>query len=519
MALTEIEQYLSKINPRYSNGKETEPLWQNELTYDSSVETLEPIYYWILDFSKGNGYDILKTADNFLAAPGSSYFADLSGRATRMQEEGMKILGAVNMVIKSVINILYDLKEFEIRLKAYELSESKDPKDKKTGLLALKDVWMSNVDMKRGRGSINQMTYELGFSTLRDAFMKADSPEDVDKMKKLLNERVQRVLKPRIAEFLEWRERSYDELKRRYNIERAYLKSQVDTLKLYSSWVRPYLQSAEQLRMSEIGTGLGPPELISAFGTMVLKLSLMLTKKMNVKKEVEDKFLPEKFKKVKIRDFYELVFADFTFRTYPTQQFPHAGLVSISFRGYAVNEDELLLLREKMIKDTLNSMLSVSQNLSNETVKQLEDEINYYLHKGEEKEKAEKAKEKEKESSMFGGIFKDFMKNIIPEKGEVELMSSEAIEKKKKEKEEKELKKAEELRKAGGPKQDTYEEAAIRDYTEVKAAGYCFKVFDKFKKSRGMASSPDPFDEPDVYRRVRENRALIAAKLAMAGAK
>jgi hypothetical protein len=514
MPFTEIEEYLAKINPKkYFDGKGPAPLWQHDLTYDSSMETLEPIYYWILDFSKGNGYDITKIADNFLAAPGSSYFADLSTRATRVQEEGMKILGAVNMVIKSVMNILYDLKEFEIRLRAYELAYSKNSQEKKTGILALKDIWMSNVDLKRGRGSINQMTYELGFTTLRDAFMKADSVEELEKMKSLLNERVRRVLKPRIAEFLEWKDRSYDELKRRYNIERAYLKSQVDTLKLYSSWVKPYLQSAEQLRMKEsAGIGLGPPELISAFGTMVLNLSLMLTKKTDVKDEVENKFLPEKFKKVKMRTFHQIVFIDFTFRTYPSQQFPHAGNVIVSFRAYAVNDDELLLLREKMRKDALNSMLGVSQNLSGETLRQIQEEIDYYLKRGEEKEKKE---EEKKPESIFSGIFKDFMKNIIPQKEEVKLLTKEEEEANIKKKEEEEMKAAEKLRKEGGAKPDTYEEEVVREYTEVKAADYCFSVFDKFKKSRGMASSPNPFEEPDVYQRLRERRAEIAALLSL----
>jgi hypothetical protein len=513
MAYTEIEQYLAKINSKYFDGKDPAPLWQHDLTYDSSVETLEPIYYWILDFSKGNGYDITKIADNFLAAPGSSYFADLSGRATRMQEEGMKILGAVNMVIKSVINILYDLKEFEIRLKAYESSESKNPREKQAGTLALKDIWMSNVDIKRGRGSINQMTYELGFTTLRDAFMKADSVEDIEKMKALLNERVRRVLKPRIAEFFEWKDRSYDELKRRYNIEQAYLKGQVDTLKLYSSWVRPYIKAAEQLKMTETaGFGLGPPELISAFGTMMLNLSLMLTKKMDVKDEVENKNLPEKFKKAVMRNFCQLVFIDFAFRTYPTQQFPHAGNVLVSFRGYAVNDEELLLLKEKMRKDILDSVLGLSQNLSTETLKQLEDEINYYLKRGEEKEKKG---EKKPEASIFSGIFKDLMKSFTPERKEMELMTAEDIAKKAKKEEEEEMKKAEKIRKEGGVKPDTYEEEVVREYTELKAADYCFSVFDKFKKSRGMASSPNPFEEPDVYARLRERRAEIAAALAM----
>ena len=65
---------------------------------------------------------------------------------------------------------------------------------------------MDNVDIKRGRGSINMMAQDLQFVTLRDAFMTVKTLKDVDKID--LNDRVKRILKPRLAEFLEWKTRS-----------------------------------------------------------------------------------------------------------------------------------------------------------------------------------------------------------------------------------------------------------------------------------------------------------------------
>ena len=527
-----VEKFISQLNQRYREGGKAGPAWRNELTYDSSIETLEPVYYWILDFKKG-AMKVMKLADNFTAAPGSSYFADLSARATRMQEEGMKILGAVNLVVKGIINILYDLKEFEIRLKLYEKAlKGKTKEEKDEGILALKDVWMSNVDIKRGRGSVNQMTYELGFTTLRDAFMKAESPDDVDKMGRegLLNERVVRILKPRIAEFIEWKQRSHDELERRFRIEQAYLKSQVDTLKLYSSWVKPYIQAAEQLRMRM--EGMSSPELISAFGSMLLNLSLMLYNEVDVADEANNKNLPMSFKKKKMRKMYKIVFIDYTFRSYPTQQFPHAGRVDIIFSSYALNEDEYDLMIDKIEKEQTSSLIGVAGNLSEESLKQLQDEIDYFTKKPEKKEE-------KKEESMFSGIVKDFMKSIAP-KGKEDLIReySEVYEKSKgKEPGENEIakirelpvqaikdeiksmkskgelkKRLDELKEKGVPP-DNYEESIVRNLAELDASTSCFDVYDKFKKSRGMAAPPNPFDEPDVYQRLRERRAEIQAAM------
>ena len=104
------------------------------------------------------------------------------------------------------MNIIYDLKEFQIRLKHYGASRLKNPDESKAGLLSLKQIWMDNVDIKRGRGSINMLAQDLNFVTIRDAFMIADSLNDIKNLD--LNERVKRILDVKLSEFIEWKDRS-----------------------------------------------------------------------------------------------------------------------------------------------------------------------------------------------------------------------------------------------------------------------------------------------------------------------
>src|SRR3989344_1541332 len=118
---------------------------------------------------------------------------------------------------------------------------------------------MDNVDVKKGRGSINMLAQDLNFLTIRDAFMIVNSVEDVEKQD--LNDRVKRILKPRMQEFLEWKERSEKELLKRYEIERAYLRSQVAALKLYSGWTKPYLKTAQKLGMKDFRS----PDIVNVF--------------------------------------------------------------------------------------------------------------------------------------------------------------------------------------------------------------------------------------------------------------
>jgi len=189
------------------------PIASYVLSFDSQQAQLEPIYYWLLDFVQERGWSMEKVVDNFMSSPGSGHFSDMSMRATKMQEEGMKILGGLNQVVKSVLNLVYDLKEFELRLEHYDDAGSEDKQKFEEGMLALKNIWLDNVDMKRGRGSIHQMAAELGYTTLREVFMMANSVPDLKKMNKddkeeggggLINDQVLRVLIPRISEFLKW---------------------------------------------------------------------------------------------------------------------------------------------------------------------------------------------------------------------------------------------------------------------------------------------------------------------------
>jgi len=442
---------IAKINPRYK-----EPVWEHSLVYDSAVEQLEPVYFWILDFMNDLGFSVEKIIDNFSATPGGGYFAEIGARATKMQEEGMKILGSVNVVLKSIINLLYDLKEFEIRLKQYDLANSKEPKQKEAGILGLKQVWMDKVDLQRGRGSINLMTQELGFTTLRDAFMVAKSPEDVDKLD--LNERVKRILKPRVAEFFEWKKRSEAELRKRFEIEKSYLKSQVSALKLYTRWAKPYLKAAEQLMMKD--KTLKEASLVNAFNTVIFELSLMGKQKIDAKKEAEAGILPRPFRDLKLkRDYNVCVFIDFTFRGIPsrTQQggFVFGGRAEVKFKAYALNSEEIEVLNKELEKEDFSDALKLVEAVTEESLKQITEDIEHFLGK---------EKEEKKETSFFGFA--------APKK-----------------KPEEEKKKPLEI---GKIKKDSFEESILRTYAEQQAAGLCFKIYDIYKKSHGMASFVEP---------------------------
>jgi hypothetical protein len=310
------------------------------MTIDSQQDQHEVIYYWILDFIQDMGWSAKKITDNFMASPGSANFVEMGQRATRMQDEGMKILGALNQVIKSSLNLIYDLKEFEIRLKIYERAKSTDPKIRNEGMLGLKQIWLDNVDLKRGRGSIHQMAAELGYTTIREAFMMADTINDLEKIGEggIINEQVKRILKPRISEFLIWQEYSEKELSKRMNIEKNYLKSQVETIKLYSAWVKPYLKAAEELRQKGFE---GNAALVTAFSTSLNELTILCKKEQKA---------PQQFSSYKMkRKYFSVALITMRYRGHVSQRvtqkgdyaFAMGGRIDMTFDSYSLNEEEL----------------------------------------------------------------------------------------------------------------------------------------------------------------------------------
>ena len=462
----EIEDIIKEVSPYYKKRGGKSDL-THTLIYNSPSDQLEPFYFWVLDFLGKIGYgNPEKIVDNFASSPGSGHFSELGQKKSLMQQESSRIMATINTVLRSVLNLLYDLKEFKIRLDQYEAANAKDKATAEAGLLGLKQIWMDKVDIQRGQGSINALSSgNLQFVTLRDAFLIAKHPKDVDGID--LNDRVKRILKPRIQEFNDWKERSHKELKKRFEIEKTYLKSQVDSLKLQARWAKPYLKAAEKLAQEE-GIADKDAALVTAFNTVIIQLTLFAKSEFGVKGATTmHRFggmqLPEEFKHMKkLRKYYSIVIVDFKFIGIPNksgQHYTFGGKSEIQFKSYALNEDELILVKEKLEKSNIHDALRLVQGMTDDSLAQLQLDLDDFLDE-----------KKEKETNPFRELF-SFMK--INKKSESD-----------KGKEKKEL-----LQKKGA-KKDSYAEAYVRNLAIVGAMNSSFLIYDTLKKSYGMGAFP-----------------------------
>ncbi len=472
-----VRAYLEAINKAQEKGMTgfrdgiilgTSSDAEHKLIYDSPSETLEPIYFFILDLINDFGFYTEKFVDNFVSSPGSAHFGEMGQRLSILQQQGQKLMGDINNVIRSVINLVYDLREFKIRLQNYEDLNSKDSEISKAAKLTLKQIWLDKVDFNsRGNSSIKAMALGGGgFSTLLNAFLVIENEKDAEKMD--LNDVVKRILISRINEFNNWIIYSESELKKRFEIEKNYLKSQMNSLKIYISWAKPYLRSAKDLEMGERNRH---PALVKMFNTLLLQLTLCA--KRNFKDTWDDRLgelemYPDSIPYSKSHKFLEIIFVDFEFRGIPqrTQQgFVSGGRAEIIFRGYGMTTDEFDLVKRIFDKSEAENAFELIEGATTDSIQQLTKDIDYFLYDKKEENKIEEKKE-----------------NIISGDNSNPFLALLGIYNKKDKKTK--------LKKQGKSQDERLEKDYIIPALRATVKEDTFKFFEIYKKAHGMAAFP-----------------------------
>ncbi len=472
----EVDYYKKRAEKKEKGELDMVPETMHTLVYDSSVETLEPIYFYLLDLMNEFGLDPQKYVDNFTSSPGSPHFGEMGQRASIMQQQATQTLGSINTVLKSILNILYDLKDFKIRLQHYQDLNSKDSELKKSAILSLKQIWLDKVDMPaRGNSSIKALTIQGGFNTLLQAFLAADSLDSIKDID--LGEHVKRILYPRVQEFTIWMKESEKELQKRYDIEKTYLRSQVGSLKLYARWAKPYLRAALQLEQKDVGRS---PALVRVFNTIILELTLLGKSKVKLPAEFGD-YKPK-------RDYYKCVLLDFKFRGIPQRtqngSFSFMGRAEVTFRGYALNKDELKKIDDVVDASDIGDVIKIVETTTGQNMETLQKEIDSFLEEDAPLVKPKEEKKVEEEepmifSALFGKTAKDSGPNPFKALFGFGKSSSSGDSK------EKDSKKTD-------VKLSKYDEWVEKEFLRKDAGTGAqettFSLFDIFKKTHGMSS-------------------------------
>ncbi len=431
--------------------------------YDLSME--EP-YFWFLDEFKNGFPQIDKLEDSFAAAENSAFFGISQIRIGGQQDKVTQLLATVGKMIKDLFQMVRELRVIDERKTYYEETEAQlerpTSERNKSSEITLKDIYINLVQGgAKSATSVFGMARELEFVTLPDLYFDAppfknlaELERHVKLLEKDFNQSVIRVLERHLRQFMEWKKRTYKELMNRRRFTLQYLSQHFEIIKMYITWLKPYLRHIERLTLKD--SRMRSPDMVSAFEGSMLDIEFLARYPKN--------------------GANGCILATFSYRTRAElkvqqegyQRGPvHIGKMTLDLRVYGWTDEKLENYKRLKDKETIMLMGNVSTSILS-AMESLGVELDRYLieAKGETEKKDNVSKEaelraKQAKKSIFETLFGDFYTSKSVDSG----LSKKEL-KKLKEKEDKAL--------------------ASIEAVVGHAKFHCWNVLKAFKKSHGM---------------------------------
>ncbi|MCL4362815.1 MAG: hypothetical protein OH338_01985 [Candidatus Parvarchaeota archaeon] len=245
--------YRGEIDFRYASGEEipNPGFVGNPEGYKFTKDIykryhFQPEYYSVMQMFGALGYRSIRTAESVDPSSLSSLMNMVFEKRKNLEDRVMQLLGNINTVLKSLIAIIYELKELERNLYLYDELKDTDKDKAEAAELALKRVFLDNVDSRKGGASLSALSRSPtqsqggpGFIDIMSVFYQVKSLKDVQNIDR--NEQYKNILKNRYIEYEKWKEINGNDLKNRKSMLLQYLKSQMGSFNLYVDWCSTYL--------------------------------------------------------------------------------------------------------------------------------------------------------------------------------------------------------------------------------------------------------------------------------------
>jgi hypothetical protein len=329
------------------------------MSYEVPHESIEPIYYWSLAHLQVDwGFPIIhKITDLFTASEHSSFYGAAAQRLGLAQDKVSQYMATIGKMIKDMFQLVRELRWIDERKRYYEDSE----KGNEGAEIALKGLWTDMVDGvvggQRTSSNLFVMAQQLQFAALPDLFfsvhatkpivakLKSKSVKDVtsqevrdmvdkivDKQAEGFNKEVKNILKRKLYQYLVWKDETWLEIQQRRTFTLRYLWQHYQSIKMYITWVKPYLKHIQKLGADV--SKLSSPELIAAFEGSLIEIEILGQK------------IPEGN-----RNVYTCIMLTFNYRTRPQMAFSqeggfhrgplHQGKTEINWRAYNWTQEQI----------------------------------------------------------------------------------------------------------------------------------------------------------------------------------
>ena len=376
------------------------PARRFRLSLEYPDQNVGSVYYWFQTFfNESWGFDkMYKVLDTSASSVSSSTFGNVQARLGAQQGQASQYLKGISEMVKGLFQIVRELRVIDERLSFYYDSLAKNPKrltatakekqrgdyaKKRSSEIVLKGIWIDQVEGgAKNPGSVYGLSSSIGFTILPDLFFREqiDDPREIEKKVDKLdfNRKVKEVLKRKLRQYHEWKTRTMKELEDRRGFELKYLRQHYDTIKLYISWIKPYLRNLKYLSPNE--RLMDDPNLLHTFETELI--------------EVESLYFRDDFGKmsngqVKSGAAGAAVSVHIMSRTKPELAYHapgeyqhkgpiHIGQIDITLRSYAWDSETVQNYIKYRQDDDIDLIGSIDKSLE-EALDSLGDELKRYL--------------------------------------------------------------------------------------------------------------------------------------------
>ena len=381
------------------------PSRRYRLHYEGYNISIEEPYFWNLHYLRyfGGFARIDKITDVFAAAENSAFFGANQQRLGLQQDKVSQFLATIGKMVRELFQLVREMRILDERMSYYVDSFTKSP-SAESAEITLKGIWVDLVEQgAKNPASVYGMAREVQFTTLPDLFFSTHpkKQEDVDIVvegeRGQFNRKIREVLKRKLRSFLAWKEHTFEELKNRRKFTLKYLRQHFEIIKMYMTWVRPYLRNIQRLQLDQSKTET--PDLIIAFESSMIEVEILAIKG----KETDN-----------VR---QCILMHYLFRTRPEMSYSqeyqrgplHLGRVEIDWRAYTWTNDEIGKYK-KMREHEDFQLLGVIDGSVRAALEALGDELMRYLKEaGEEfEEKKAPPKAPAKRSGLFLSVLEGF---------------------------------------------------------------------------------------------------------------
>ncbi len=419
--------FINKNSVDPKNGEKRLKIWR-----DSMGVSVEESYFWLMRFlRKGTGnelgikgiphgfglncVEVYKLKDVFDASVASSFHGQLGTKITAIQQQVSNTLAQIGQMTKTLFPIVREIRIMEERMSYYtgSLGKKAGNDEARQNEVTLKSTWIEVVEQgMQNPNSVYSMAAKINFVTLPDLFFSinphGDTPGEQKKRihkiitnmakKHELNVKVRDALTKKLMQYYTWKESTYNEMKHTWKFRIKNLKQHYNVIRLYISWLKPYLTTLKQLQMKQDQES---PDIVSSFESSKLELEVLGVFKRG-----------KKYHACLLVRMVYVTRPDMTYTPQGQKQPTHVGHMSFVIEPYVATDEDIEFYKEHTDKETLSWFSGGEIDMVKDVedaMQSLGEDVEGYLREAETgKREKDDSKVKVKKKSTDGDFFEPF---------------------------------------------------------------------------------------------------------------